>query len=192
MKKVLYFDVETTGLDALRCSIVQLAGIIDVDGVEKERFNIFMRPFENSEISQEALNVIGKTKEEINSYGCPKKGYNKFKEICLKYVNKFDGKDKLCLVGHNLSFDFDFLVKHAQKCDDRYLGSFISFMDHLCTLKTVQTLKFVDRFPPTKNNKLNTLCEECKIELGDGAHNAFNDVIATKKLAEKLKKILEK
>ena len=81
MKKVLYFDVETTGLDALRCSIVQLAGIIDVDGVEKERFNIFMRPFENSEISQEALKVIGKTKEEINSYGCPKKGYNKFREI---------------------------------------------------------------------------------------------------------------
>lgn len=192
MRKVLYLDVETTGLNPSKCSIIQLAGIIEIDGEEKEIFNILMRPFEGSEISEEALNINGRTREEIEKFDCPIKGYNQFKDICLKYVDKFNSDDKLFLVAHNISFDFDFLVNHAQKCSDRYLGSFVSFKDHFCTFRTVQALKFMGLFPPTFNNKLNTLCAKCGIEIGEVAHNALRDVIATKKLAEKLQNILKK
>jgi len=43
MSKVLWLDTETTGLSEKSC-IVQVAAIIVMDGKEKERFNINMRP----------------------------------------------------------------------------------------------------------------------------------------------------
>ena len=33
MKRILYFDVETTGLDPLNCSIIQIAGIMEIDAM---------------------------------------------------------------------------------------------------------------------------------------------------------------
>ena len=55
MKKLLYFDTETTGLDPVRNGIIQIAGIIVIDGEVKEEFNIKMQPHENDEITQRRI-----------------------------------------------------------------------------------------------------------------------------------------
>jgi DNA polymerase III epsilon subunit-like protein len=42
--KICFVDTETTGLDAKRHGIIQIAAIMEVNGVEAERFETFIRP----------------------------------------------------------------------------------------------------------------------------------------------------
>jgi len=189
MKKVIWFDTETTGVTEA-CDLVQIAGIIVIDGVVKEEFDIKSRPFKDTVIFDEALKVTQKTKDEIFNYPDPKKSYTKFKNILLKYVNKFDKNDKFWIAGHNINFDFNMLVKWALKNNDKYLGSLISYKDHFDTLSTVKALKFVDKFPKTQNNKLVTLAEALNISFEGMAHDALFDVKATRKLGLYLLRLL--
>lgn len=189
-RKRLFFDVETTGLDSKKCAIVQIAGIIEINGEITEEFNICMKPFKDAEISEEALTVIGKTKDEIFKEQSQNDAYLQFKKICLKHVNKYDKNDKLTIVAHNISFDFNFIVEWSKKCGDKFLGSFISYKNQFCTLKTTQALKIVDIFPSTENNKLVTLCEKLNISFEGMAHDALFDIRATYKLFKALETIL--
>lgn len=192
MNKTLLFDVETTGLDKEKCAIIQIAGLIEIDGEVKEEFDIKIAPFEGAEINQDALDVIKKTEEEIKAYQDPIKGYNQFKNICLKYVNKYDKHDKMAIVAHNISFDFDFLVNWSRRSGDSYLGSFIDFKKQFCTLRVVQGLKYVGVFPETENNKLVTLCEKLNISFTGMAHDALFDIRATHKLYKAIYTILSR
>lgn len=49
--KIMWLDTETTGLNKEKCDIIQLSGIIVIDGEEKERFDFYCQPinFENIE-----------------------------------------------------------------------------------------------------------------------------------------------
>ena len=42
--KILWLDTETTGLNTDKCDLIQLAGIVIIDGEEKERFNFYCQP----------------------------------------------------------------------------------------------------------------------------------------------------
>lgn len=42
--KLFYYDLETTGTNYWQHSIHQIAGIIEIDGIEKERFEINLQP----------------------------------------------------------------------------------------------------------------------------------------------------
>ena len=55
--KFIFIDVETTGIASPQSGLIQLAGVIEIDGEEKQSFNFRIRPFPNDEISEEA-NVI--------------------------------------------------------------------------------------------------------------------------------------
>jgi len=81
MKKTLFFDVETTGLDVKKCSIVQLSGIIDIDGIVKEEFNFWVAPDKDADISQEALDIISKTKDDVIAFPSPDVVYPQFLRI---------------------------------------------------------------------------------------------------------------
>ena len=89
--KLLYFDVETTGLSAAKCAIHQLSGIIEIDGEIKERFNINIVPFEGAMISEDALKVSNVTKKQINAYEYSYMlAHAEFKNMVLKYVDKYN------------------------------------------------------------------------------------------------------
>lgn len=51
MSKIIYLDTETTGLDKEKNDVIQVAGIIEIDGKEVERFNIFCQPFSFENVS---------------------------------------------------------------------------------------------------------------------------------------------
>lgn len=53
--KLLFFDLETTGVKFWRNGIHQIGGIVDIDGQEVERFDIRLAPNPAATIEQEAL-----------------------------------------------------------------------------------------------------------------------------------------
>ena len=63
--KVLFFDLETTGTLVSRHGIHQISGMVVIDGVIREKFNLHVRPNPKAEIVQEALDIAGVTKEKI-------------------------------------------------------------------------------------------------------------------------------
>lgn len=66
--KRCYIDVETTGTNPAKHGIIQLAGKIVIDGVEKNSFDFKMKPFPGQEVEEEALKVTGTTREMIEGY----------------------------------------------------------------------------------------------------------------------------
>ena len=115
-KKLFFTDLETTGLDAITHGIIQIGGVIDINGEEKERFNFNIKPFPDDEITDEALKVTGQTREKIQTYQDPKEVYNKLKVIFKKYVDPFKrGGNKFIAVGYNFNFDIKMMNGYFQK-----------------------------------------------------------------------------
>lgn len=73
--KLLFFDLETTGVKFWRNGIHQIGGIVDIDGQEVERFDIRLAPNPAATIEQEALDVAGVTLEQVQSYQPMEDGY---------------------------------------------------------------------------------------------------------------------
>ena len=108
--KLLFFDLETTGLFPGKHGVHQISGEIIIDKVSKEKFDFKVRPNPNAVIEQEALDVAGVTKEQILAYPPMTEVYTQFVKMLSKYVDKFKKDDKFFLVGYNnASFDYQFL-----------------------------------------------------------------------------------
>ena len=179
MKKTLFFDVETTGLNVERCSIIQLSGIIDIGGEIKEEFNFFIAPDPNADISDEALEITGKTRKEIQGYPSAKDVYSQFLEILDRHVNKYDKTDKFYPAGYNVRFDLEFLQSFFKKCGNEWgSGSYQNWK----AIDVMQLAHFLcyDQKLNLENYKLQTLCSHFGIEII--AHDALSDIRATRLL----------
>jgi len=186
-KKILWFDVETTGLDAARNDIIQLAYIIEINGDIFEKGNIFMQPFEYGTISREALEVTSLTIEKIKTFKAPAVAYEEFVKVLEKYINRFDKDDKFYIGGFNVNFDYNFLNEWFKKNGaDKF--AFGSFFNHklIDPLQFYRILDFINIInSPIKNNKLETLSNKYGIDIN--AHDALSDITATRNLFNKLK-----
>lgn len=182
MAKAFYFDVETTGKSAWKQDIVQISGIIEIDGVVKETFNLLSRPINVDEIQDEALQVIGKTKDQLMKYPHPSETKKKLQKILAKYVNKFDKSDKFIPVGYNTRFDMDFIHSFWKKQKDMYLGSYLSW--YYVDVMAIANIKNFNGEISLQNHKLATLCDHFGIKID--AHDAMSDIIATRELFGKL------
>ena len=91
--KLLFFDLETTGIKYWRNGIHQISGEIVIDGVTKESFNFNVCPHPQCEIEEEALRICNVSKEQIQAYPPMREVYVKFVNMLSKYVDKFDKKD---------------------------------------------------------------------------------------------------
>lgn len=180
--KALYFDVETTGRSAYKNDIVQLSGMIEIDGIVKEEFNLLAKPADPSTIEDEALQVIGKTRDEIMQYPDRSEMKKKFQEMLGRYVNKFDKNDKFIPVGYNVRFDLDFIHSFFKKQRDQYLGSYISW--YYVDVMALANLKAFEGAFSLENHKLATLCGHYGIEIN--AHDAMSDILATRELLFKM------
>lgn len=193
--KICYIDVETGGVDPKKHALLQIGGIIEIDGKEKERFNFKLYPFENDEVSEEALEKTGisiKDLEEGVEYRDPKIVYKEFCKILSKYVDKFNKKDKFFLVGYNShSFDFQFMVEWFIKCGDPYFMSFFWYpsIDVMILAATM----FMEDRSEFVNFKLETVYKEIVGEELDSSrlHDAMYDIEITKELYLTLLDILD-
>lgn len=183
--KLFFIDVETIGLDSDKNGIIQIGGIIEIDGKEKERINLSICPFPNDIIDDRALEVNRMTKDEILAFPPPADAYRALTRTMLKYISKFDRSDKFHFVGYNSRFDDDFLRSWFKKCDDDYYGSY--FYWPAIDVANVAAIKFMDTRGVFANFKLMTVARAAGIEIDNNkAHDAMYDIEITKKLFYKL------
>ena len=176
--KMLFIDLETTGTEPGRHGVVQIAGIIEIDGKVVEEFELKSHPFPGQTYDSEALRVIGKTEEEIGSYPEPHLAYKAI--VCLfnKYIDRYNKADKLHMVGQNPRFDYDFLTAFFQNNGDKFLYAYIKY--HLIDLIAATALFQAAGKIKVPNMKLETVSSYFGIEYK--AHDAKEDVRITRKL----------
>lgn len=156
-KSIVVFDVETTGR-APSDEIVEIGAVKLVDGCIIESFATLVDP--EMPIPAESTAVHGIVDADV--VGAPKiasviPDFYKFSENCS-------------LAGHNISFDYGFIKRAADK-----IG--YSFDNEL-----IDTLALARKYVNGQaNNTLGVLCKFFDITL-EGAHRADNDAAATAKL----------
>lgn len=185
MRKILFLDLETTGVDPVVHGVWQIAGQIFVDGVEVERFDIKCQPVRGKMVSAEALLSCGVTLEALRELRPSHQGYQELLAILGRYVSKFDKKDKLFFVGYNAAFDSSFLRRWFEDHGDQYYGSW--FWWPYVDLMTLAGAALMSVRATLENFKLGTVCRHLGIEFQDDeAHDAFYDVDKTRELCNKL------
>ena len=119
MDKLLFGDTETTGLTP-KHGIVQFAGIIEINGVIKEEFDILMAPHPKDEISSKALEINKRTEEELATFQSSFSGKKCIDETLCRHVNRFDKTDKMYFVGYNNGYDNMMLDAFYKKHGDKF------------------------------------------------------------------------
>lgn len=191
MNKIIFIDTETGGVNPEKAALIQLSGIIRIDKKDVEKFNFYIKPFENSEVTEKALEVQGRTLEELKTdkYVEEKEVYKQFVNLLDKYIDKYDRTDKFIVAGYNVRFDIDILKAFFQRHGNNFLFSYLdsSMLDPLYSIRLLQIAEIL---PVLENNKLETWCKHFGIELK--AHDSLEDIEATKKLIRKLISLIRK
>lgn len=173
--KKVFLDTETTGIDPIKNGPHQIAGCIEIDGVIKEMFNIKFRPHNEAIFEQEALDTCGLTKEEIMSRELSENdAYNQLTRIFLKYVNKFDKKDKFFFYAYNASFDKQMMVEMWLRNHDTYFFSL--FWGNHIDIMSLAGETLINRRVNMENFKLLTVARELNIVINESRlHDAEYD-----------------
>lgn len=187
--KILYFDVETTGRDPKVNEIVQFSAIVEVDGEVKEEVNWFCSPTDWDNVEEGALEVIGKTREELATYPPPVSLMDGIQSLFDAHIDKYDTLDKFYPAGHNVQFDLDFLQAFWKKYGDQFgTGSYQNWRA-LDSRVLANFLVASGKIIEPENMKLKTLCDMFQIPIQ--AHDAMSDIRATRELIKKMMEYLK-
>lgn len=184
MLKLFHYDAETTGTDSARHQIHQLAFIVEIDGEEKERVNIKMRPDPGTPVTPKALEVGGVTIEDLKVYPLSQmEGYQQLISVINRYIDRFDKTDKFHAIGFNEWFDNGFLRALFEACGDKYFGSYF-WADSICVM-VLASNDLKDERATLPNFKLQTIAAHYKIEPKGDWHDALTDVQVTRDIYKK-------
>lgn len=183
--KLLFLDIETTGIPCPASGLIQLSGAVEVDCEVKEKFNFRMRPFPEDVVSDEALTVNGASRAALAGYGDPRRVFEKFVGLLGKYVDRYDRSDKFHLVAYNARFDSDHLRAWFEKCADRYFGSW--FWHPAIDVMSLAAVVLMRERPEIADYKLTTLAAVMGLPVNeDAVHDAEYDAELTRQLFHRL------
>lgn len=182
--KIMWLDTETTGLNKEKCDIVQISGIIVIDGEEKERFNFHCQPINYENIEQSAMEKTGMTIEKLKTFPTAQETYTKFKELLCKYIDQYDREDKFFIAGHNVKFDLDFIQSFFEKMGDKYCMSF--FKHFTIDLMAFCTILYTAGLISPENFTLGGIAKHLGFEDNPNLHDASVDIDLTRKCFCKL------
>lgn len=180
--KILFFDIETTGVNFWQHGIHQISGCIEIDGIVVEKFNFKVAPNPAAKVDDEALKVGSVTLEQIQSYPPMREVYGQFCSMLAKYCDKFNKRDKLFLCGfNNASFDNPFLRAWFVQNGDVYFGSW--FWSNPLDTFVLATQKLLDERTEMVDFKLKTVCKQVGIDVYETKlHDAEYDIELTRTL----------
>jgi DNA polymerase-3 subunit epsilon len=178
--KLLFFDLETTGINPGKNGIHQISGEIVIDGESKQQFDFHVQPNPKAVIEPEALAVAGVTGEQIMAYPPMDVVYHEFVAMLGKYVDKYKKTDKFFLVGYNnAAFDNQFLRGFFLQNGDNYFGSW--FWSNSIDVMVLASVRLAERRAEMENFKLATVAKFLGVDVKDESlHNALYDIHLTK------------
>ncbi len=163
------FDFETTGLSVNYDMPTELGAVKIVDGVITETFHTMIDPLRP--IPEIVTQKTGITDDMV-------KGQPRFEDVLPDFYKFSYGS---ALVGHNIAFDFPFLIKHGNRHG-------IPFADR----RTFDTLGMAPRaLPGIEYLTLDNVLEKLSLT-NDNAHRALSDATATAKAFIAMSKIIAK
>ena len=185
MNNICWLDLETTGTNPQKHTIVQLAAAIEINGEIVDTFNRWMQPLVGYDIEEEALKVMGKTLQEISVGEDPLLVYKDFYAFLAKYGYPKQKDKRYIPAGYNVRFDLDFL---SQWFNDISEGPYAYWdmlqFNGIDPCGTIISLWRLGKLPGLKDCKLATVCEFFGIPLQ--AHDALSDLMATRTLAREI------
>lgn len=185
MSKLLFLDTETTGVDERYNALIQIAGIIEINGEVKETFTVTAKPYDSDKISEESLKVTGLTVETISGYNKPEDTYKYIITLFSKYIDKYNRNDKFQMIGWNSTFDDRFLRAFFRKNSDKYYGSFISWP--ALDLSTLAVFFLLHKRHELLDFKQATVARYLGIEVDTTkTHDALYDIELARKIYQEL------
>lgn len=207
MAKIIYYDLETTGTDVKLSSIRQISGLIEIDGKVVDNFDYLVKPipknlpeYPNRKWVDDRMSIDGviydkgaiemmKTQglsyEIIQTYEDSTKVYNDLTKKLLKYVDKYNKKDKFHLIGfNNRFFDDPFFRVFFIENGDNYFGSYFwaDSIDALC----LASHALMNQRTTMVDFKLMTVAKQLGIDVDETKlHEATYDLYLTKLIYEK-------
>lgn len=184
--KILWIDVETTGLDSRKNSITQLSIIYDEHPLI-ERKNFFVRPLRGAEIDPVALQIQGKTLDDLAQYPPIDEVFPQLVEFLDRHIDRYDPDDKAIFGGFNARFDYDFISSWYSRATallnmpdrNKYgIGVYVRsvFLDPLPILHLAHARGLIS----LPSYRLQSVCDHLGIPLM--AHDSMSDIRATRHL----------
>lgn len=157
-------DIETTGLNANKDRIIQIAALHISEGSCLKELNCYIAIDFN--LSKKIVDLTGISDQKLVEEG-------QEEEAVLIEFKEFIGNRKL--VGHNIDFDLEFISKALERHELSQLRN-----------KSIDTLVLSKRRRlRVSNYKLSTLAEHFEYDM-ESPHTAINDCLMTQFIYEKL------
>lgn len=184
--KILWCDTETTGFPPA-AGLIQIAGLIEIDGQSIETINYKMNVCVGDTIVDQALQCNGITRQQIRTFPHPSVKYHRFVNTLKEYVDHTDPNDSFILAGYNVGFDLRMLKAWFEKHDSAFcIHNLIDESTYDVLGLTRQWFKKqgikVGKGGTVENHKLTTIARYFNIE--EDFHDAIGDIRATKKIYE--------
>lgn len=169
----VFFDTETTGLDAKSCRIIELAAIriekaTDGSLIETDRADMFIKLPEGERIPDKIVELTGITDERLAAEGIPERNAAEtFEKMIYSTVGTL-------LVAHNAQFDLLFVREMLGRFTEfvEEGGDVLDFCDYLDSLTVYKDRR---AYPHKLANAITAYKLEDKVK---NSHRAINDVEA--------------
>lgn len=178
--KQIFLDVETAGLDKTKHTIIQLSGLIEIDGEVVEEFDWKIKPFPGTFVSKPSLQINNISFEDLKTFPPPEEIYQKFVTLLSKYADKYCREDKFFLIGYNSKFDEEFLRNFFERNGDEYFSSW--FWWPSIDVAQIAALLLKEERHKFQNFKLETLARHFGIFPEGEFHNSLSDSKVTRSL----------
>lgn len=184
--KLAYLDLETTGVDARKHGVHQIAMILEVPGKDVVGIQYQVAPHPKAKIDLEALELGGIVEEDFMLYPSQNEVHAELTAELKKYVDQYNSKDKFTIVGYNnRQFDDGFFRAFFKQVGDQFFGSY--FWANSIDVMVLATQALLPVRSGMKNFKLHTVAEELGISVDyTKLHDAMYDIQLTRQIYKKL------
>lgn len=172
MVKWLHCDVETGGVDSKRSALLQVALILEIDGVEIDSFSSYIRPLPGKEIIDEALKINGLTREQVEQFPEASTVYRQILSFLERHINKYHPSDKAVFSSWNGRFDYDFMKQFFVDFGDDYFNSW--FYNQPIDNKQLALYAIYSNSLPFATN-LESVARSLGVSIPDKMHDALED-----------------